>query len=88
MDAARLKQCLAVLHWSTLTLADVLKCPFDLVLPWYHGRADIPDEVQRWLEALVAAHEALPTPAGFFQMPIPEPQLTSRSVGERLPELE
>lgn len=40
MDAIRLKQCLAVLHWSTLTLADVLRCPFDVVLPvvpWPRG---------------------------------------------------
>jgi hypothetical protein len=79
---------LAVLRWSTLTLADVLKCPFDVVLPWYHGRAGIPEEIGQWLEALADAHEALPMPAGFFQVPIPEPQLTTRSVGERLPDLE
>jgi len=57
-------------------------------LPWYHGRADVPAEVGQWLEALVAAHEALPMPAGFFQVPIPEPRLTARSVVERLPDLE
>ena len=88
MDAIRLKQCLVVLHWSTLTLADVLRCSFDVVLPWYHGRAEIPYEVGEWLEALVASHEAIPAPDCFFQVPIPEPRLTARGASERLPEFE
>ncbi|MBW4656877.1 MAG: hypothetical protein KME20_28085 [Kaiparowitsia implicata GSE-PSE-MK54-09C] len=64
MTAGQLKKSLRTLHWSTLTLADVLHCPTDVVMAWYFGYEPVPPAVASWLERLVAAHEDNPAPSG------------------------
>lgn len=64
MTAGQLKKSLMTLHWSTLTLADVLHCPTDVVMAWYFGYEPIPSAVAAWLKRLVAAHEDNPAPIG------------------------
>ena len=64
MDAGKLRKCLTTLHWSTLTLADILHCPTDVVMAWYFGYDPIPSAVAEWLERLVTAHEGNPAPIG------------------------
>lgn len=64
MTAGQLKKSLMTLHWSTLTLADVLHCPTDVVMAWYFGYEPIPPLVASWLGRLVAAHEGNPAPIG------------------------
>jgi hypothetical protein len=62
MDANQLKQSLVTLHWSTMTLADILHCPTDVVMAWYHGYEPVPAAVGDWLEQLIAVHEHNPPP--------------------------
>lgn len=64
MDAAQLKHSLMTLHWSTVTLADILHCPTDVVMAWYYGYDPIPPGVAEWLQRLVTAHESNPAPVG------------------------
>ena len=64
MDAGQLRKSLRTLHWSTLTLADILHCPTDVVMAWYFGYDPIPASVAEWLERLVTAHEKYPVPVG------------------------
>lgn len=71
MDTAQLKQSLMKLYWSTVTLADVLRCPIEVVMGWYYGNAPIPQAVGEWLERLAAAHDGNPPPVGALAV---EPQ--------------
>jgi hypothetical protein len=62
MTDIELKQCLATLHWSTLTLAQSLGVDVGTVVDWYFGRADVPNEVSMWLTTLAEAMERYPAP--------------------------
>lgn len=64
MDAHQFKKSLMTLHWSTLTLADILHCPTDVVMGWYFGYDVMPSAVADWLERLTKAHESNPPPVG------------------------
>ena len=64
MDAAQLKQSLMTLYWSTVTLADVLRCPTEVVMGWYYGKEPVPIAVGEWLARLTALHESNPPPVG------------------------
>lgn len=64
MDAAQLKQSLKTLYWSTVTLADILRCPTEVVMGWYYGREPVPVAVGEWLARLAAAHDSTPPPVG------------------------
>lgn len=68
MDAAQLKQSLMTLYWSTVTLADILRCPTEVVMNWYYGREPIPVAVGDWLMRLVAAHDSNPPPVGGLEL--------------------
>jgi hypothetical protein len=63
MSPERLREILALLHWSQRSLAIPLDCSERLPRAWAQGRETIPPIVAEWLEALAAAHEAHPPPA-------------------------
>jgi hypothetical protein len=64
MDAAQLRQSLMTLYWSTVTLADILRCPTEVVMGWYYGNDPVPAAVGEWLARLTAAHDSNPPPLG------------------------
>lgn len=70
MDSAQLKQRLMTLYWSTVTLADILRCPTDIVMNWHYGTHPVPVAVGEWLARLAAAHDTNPPPVGEL---VPEP---------------
>ena len=64
MDAAQLKQSLMRLYWSTVTLADILRCPTDVVMGWHYGNDPVPVAFGERLARLAAAHDSYPPPVG------------------------
>ena len=62
------------LHWSTLTLADILRCPTDIVMGWYYGYDPVPPAVGEWIERLAAAHDSNPPPVGGLALERPDQQ--------------
>jgi len=62
MTPDRFRECLAVLHWSQRGLAEKLYCDDRMVRRWADGSETMPEAVERWLEELVSAHQALPPP--------------------------
>ena len=62
MTPTRLRECLALLHWSQRGLADVLAYSEGTVRGWARGAREIPSEVAEWLETLTAVHAANPLP--------------------------
>jgi hypothetical protein len=60
MIAARLKQCLAVLRWRDIDLADASGRAISDVRAWLDGRQRPPLSVAAWLEALAMAHRSVP----------------------------
>jgi hypothetical protein len=72
MNATRFRECLIILHWSSLTLADLLHTTAGTVMAWYYGREVIPDAVGEWLDTLVRAHEAAPPPIGLIHFEVPD----------------
>ena len=60
MIAARLKQCLAMLRWRDIDLADASGRAISDVRAWLDGRQRPPLIVAAWLEALVKAHHSVP----------------------------
>lgn len=62
MDAAHIKQ-------SLMTLADILRCPAD-IMGWRYGYDLVPVAVGKWIEWLAAAHDSNSPPTGG---PAPEP---------------
>ncbi|MDG4884193.1 hypothetical protein [Mesorhizobium sp. WSM4884] len=60
--AGRLRECMKVLRWDAVDLAQELNHPQSEVARWVDGRARIPLAVGAWIEALVKAHKALPPP--------------------------
>ena len=65
MSPTRLRECLALLHWSQRGLADVLRYSEGTVRGWARGARPIPPEVAEWLETLAAVHLAHPLPDGW-----------------------
>jgi len=68
MDMRHFREALGELHWSTLTLADILGCDAGTTLAWFHGLESVPPKIGSWLEALVAAHKSVPTPTDYREM--------------------
>ncbi|CDX24498.1 hypothetical protein MPLB_500005 [Mesorhizobium sp. ORS 3324] len=64
--AGRLRECMKVLRWDTVDLAQELNHPQSEVARWVDGRARVPLAVGAWIEALVKAHKAL-APPGLVQ---------------------
>ena len=62
MTPDRFRECLAVLHWSQRRVAEILYCDDRLVPRWADGSEPMPESVERWIEELVSAHQALPLP--------------------------
>ncbi len=62
MIAGRLRQCLAILRWTQVDLAEELGIPAEHVGEWLTGRTHVPVAVAAWLEALVKAHRSVPKP--------------------------
>ena len=60
MTPDRLRECLALLHWSQRGLAVVLFCDDRLVRRWAQGSEPIPQSIAGWLERLASALEASP----------------------------
>jgi hypothetical protein len=63
MISGRLRECLKILRWSAVDLAEQLGCPEIEVTAWLDGGTRTPIAVAAWLEALVKAHRALPPPS-------------------------
>ena len=62
MTPDRFRECLAALHWSQRGVAEILYCDDRLVRRWADGSEPMPESVERWIEELVSAHQALPLP--------------------------
>lgn len=62
MIAGRLRQCLAILRWTQVDLAEELGIPAEHVGEWLTGRTHVPVAVAAWLEALVKVHRSVPKP--------------------------
>lgn len=66
MTPARLAECLDLLGWSARYLARCLGCSESYVrerwMPGGKRPQPIPQSVDDWVEALTAAHAALPAP--------------------------
>ena len=62
MTPDRFRECLAVLHWSQRRVAEILYCDDRLVRRWADGSELMPQSVERWIEELVSAHQALQLP--------------------------
>lgn len=62
MISGRLRECLKILRWKPVDLAEQLGCAENEVTIWLEGRAVAPIAVTAWLEALVKAYKALPPP--------------------------
>lgn len=60
MTPERLAECLDALSWGALTLANQLGVPRSTVRGWLAGRSPVPDDVARWLEALMEAQAQKP----------------------------
>ena len=63
MTPDRLREILALLHWSQRGLADVIGCSDSLTREWARGKQTVPPAIGDWLEALAAALLANPVPA-------------------------
>ena len=62
MTPVRLRECLALLHWSQRGLADMLNYSEGTVRGWARGARAVPPEVADWLERLAAVHASHPRP--------------------------
>jgi hypothetical protein len=60
MTPDRLRECLALLHWSQRGLAEILFCDDRLVRRWAQGSEPIPQSIAGWLERLADTAEAMP----------------------------
>jgi hypothetical protein len=60
MTPDRLRECLALLHWSQRGLAEILYCDDRLIRRWAQGSEPVPESIARWLERLASALEASP----------------------------
>lgn len=58
MTPTRLVECLDIIRWTSLDLAEVLECDFKLVEAWLEGIEDVPPKVAAWIETLATAHAA------------------------------
>jgi transcriptional regulator with XRE-family HTH domain len=66
MTPERFRECMSIIGWSMRSLSERLGVHETLVRQWWAtGRKPIPEVVATWLEALTAAHEAHPLPAGW-----------------------
>jgi hypothetical protein len=63
MTPSRFRECLAVLHWSQLGLAELLYCDDQLVRRWAQGSEPVPETIAGWIEKLASAREAAASPA-------------------------
>ena len=62
MDAARLRECIAIFGISQRQLAKVLHRREGVVRMWARGGYAIPHEVASWLEGWIEAGATLPPP--------------------------
>jgi len=56
MTPALYNECLAILHWPTITVAEILGVPASVAMSWMLGTKPVPASVDAWLEGLVEAH--------------------------------
>lgn len=62
MTPDRIRECLAMLHWSQRGLSDILRCDERRVRRWATGQYEMPEDQARWLERHAQAMEADPPP--------------------------
>lgn len=62
MISGRLRECLKILRWSAVDLAEQLGCPEIEVTAWLDGGTRTPIAVAAWLEVRIKAFKALPPP--------------------------
>jgi hypothetical protein len=62
MPPERFSECLQTIGWTQRGVAARLGIPEQSPRRWAGGLYPVPDEVARWLEKLVAAHERNPPP--------------------------
>lgn len=58
MTPTRLVECLSIVRWTSLDLADALECDVSLVEAWLEGVEEIPVKTAAWIETLATVHLA------------------------------
>lgn len=58
MTPTRLVECLTIIRWTSLDLADALECDVSLVGAWLEGLEEVPVKVAAWIETLATVHDA------------------------------
>lgn len=56
MTPTRLVECLTVIRWTSLDLAEALECDVSLVEAWLEGLEDIPVKTAAWIETMAKVH--------------------------------
>ena len=62
MTPDQLAHCLSAVGWNAPALARALGLEETTARRWLKGARPVPEAVAAWLEALAAAHRALPPP--------------------------
>ncbi|AQU89376.1 nuclease (plasmid) [Komagataeibacter nataicola] len=62
MTPTRIRECLALLHWSQRELAKILNYGEGTVRGWCRGIQPIPQDAAAWLEMMAQHAEANPPP--------------------------
>ena len=62
MTPARLRACLAAIHWSQRGLAKILRTDERQVRRWATGQYPVPEPIAAWLDRLATMMEANPPP--------------------------
>ena len=58
MTPTRLVECLTIIRWTSLDLADALECDVTLIEAWLEELEEIPPKVGAWIETLATVHTA------------------------------
>ncbi|WP_018980327.1 helix-turn-helix domain-containing protein [Saccharibacter floricola] len=63
MTPTRMRECLALMHWTQRGFARVVGCSEGTVRQWARGRLDVPAPIAQWLEQTAHYMEENPAPA-------------------------
>jgi hypothetical protein len=58
MTPNRLEDCLAIIRWTSDTLARVLECDVSLVNAWLDDQEEVPTKTGAWIETVARFMEA------------------------------
>jgi hypothetical protein len=56
MTPERLDECLSIIRWSPVTMADALGCDLSAVQAWLDGTDPIPPKTKVWINMLALVH--------------------------------